>query len=88
MSQKWALMAVSLRLRFARPRPCKQLRRRCGGFLTFVSQPGGLVDVEPKCSRIPPRNSNIDTQNDGFQKVTPASNMAMCDLYVRFQGCI
>ena len=30
--------------------------------------------------------SNIDTQNDGLEKVTPASNMTIFGIHVSFSG--
>ena len=38
------------------------------------------------CKPFTPPKTNMDTQNDGLEMVTPASNMAIFGTYVKFLG--
>ena len=43
----------------------------------------------PRLQKAPitPWKTNMDTQNDGLEKVTPFLNIAIFGIYVRFLGC-
>ena len=83
-------------------KPLKPIFRSVGTICGFVSENVQGTNLQP-CLQVfhfkmvqhdtcgyppPPPKTNMATQNDGLEKVTPALNMAILGIYVLFLGCI